>query len=297
MGGGPYYAALGGSRILNTSRADQSGADDADVSDWTKTNIIIVAVRIHSNGKETEAAQYKLRWRDETDDPGGVFSDLDTTGECKFGDATALVNGTNLTEANSRCSSQGDTWQAGEEVEGTKLSDSIDLADGYETELQFAVSLADGNDGHQYTFDLYDSTRSAQVGVLLAQITLEAGAQTFYQNTGQASMSITGALNKKGFKNTGGHAMTIAGTLATATIFLQAVGGYAMTIAGTLGTVITNVRSVGGHAMVITQALSKKSFKNVGGHAMTIIGNLATQFIAGGAAVIRKTLMLLGVGK
>ena len=171
MGGGPYYAQLGGSRILNTSRVDQSGADDADVSGWTKTDVIIVATRIHSNAKDTEAAQYKLRWRDETDDPGGAFGDLAAAGECKFGDATALVNGTNLSEVNSRCDSQGDTWQAGEEVEGTALSDSIDLAVDYETELQFAVSLADGDDGHQYTFELYDATRGAQVGVLVAQIT------------------------------------------------------------------------------------------------------------------------------
>lgn len=183
MGGGPYYAQLGGSRILNTSRVDQSEADDADVTNWIRTDVIIVAVCIYSGGKDTEAAQYKLRWRDETDDPGGAFADLDSTGECKFGDATALSNGTNLIEANRRTSTQGDSWQNGEEVEGTKLSDSIDLGDNYETEIQFAVSLADATTGlHQYTFDLYDDTRGAQVGVLGAQITL--GSTSYKSQTG-----------------------------------------------------------------------------------------------------------------
>jgi len=325
MGGGPYYAQLGGSRILNTSRVDQSGADDAGVSGWTKTDIVIVAVCIHSGGKETEAAQYKLRWRDETDSPGGAFGDLDTTGECKFGDATALVNGTNLTEANRRTSSQGDTWQAGEEIEGTKLSDSIDLVGDYETELQFAVSLADGDDDHQHTFDLYDDTRGAQVGVLGAQITLEAGAQTFYQNTGQAAMAIAGALNKQGYKDTGGHALVMAGSLGTVATFPVSVGGHAMSIAGTLTSVVTFACSCGahamaiagslikqtskfpgGHAMSITGGLIRKTSKTMGSHAMTIAGTLATATIflqaVGGHAmsivgsIIKKTSIFIGNG-
>lgn len=170
-----YYAQLGGSRILDTDRVDQSGGDDVDVTNWDKTDPIIVAACIYSGGKDTEAAQYKLKWRNETDNPGGEFTDLASSGECKFGSTNALVNGTNLIETNRRTSTQGDTWQDGEEVEGSTLSDSIDLADDYESEIQFAVSLADGDDGDQYTFELYDATRGASVGTLGAQITLAGG--------------------------------------------------------------------------------------------------------------------------
>ena len=278
MGGGPYYVALGGSRILSSDRTDQSGADDADVTDWTKTNDIILAVNINSGGKDTEAAQYKLRWRDETDNPGGAFSDLDSTGECKFG-ATNLVNGTNIAVGGRKCDSQGnDTWQAGEEVEGVKLSDSIDLPDEYETEVHFSVSLADGGNSHQYTFDLYDSTRGAQVGVLGAQITLAAGATTYYQNTGQAAMTFTQALSKKGFKDTGGYAIVIEGILNAGKLSLQVVGGYAMTMVGSLSRVTT-------------------FYRVVGNHAMTIIGNVVPNKLGGAVTSVIKKLLLLGVGK
>lgn len=294
MGGGPYYAALGGSRILNASRADQSGADDADVTNWTKTNDIIFAVNIHSNGKDTEAAQYKLRWRDETDNPEGAFGDLDTTGEAKFG-ATDLVNGTNIVVGGRKCDSQGDTWQVGEEVEGTKLSDSIDLADDYETELHFSVSLADGDDGHQYTFDLYDDTRGAQVGVLAAQITLAAGAQTFYETPGQGSMIITGSIVKQTSKPMGAYAMAIAGSLGTVATFPQAIGGGTISPVGTLAKIPTYVRSVGQAAMSIAGSLIKKGFKDTGAYAMTITGSLATatiflQAVGAHAMVITGTL-------
>jgi hypothetical protein len=273
MGGGPFYVQPGGSRICNTTRVDQSGADDANVTDWTKTDVIIVAVNINSGGKDTEAAQYKLRWRDETDNPGGAFSDLDTTGECKFGDATALNHGTNILVGTRRCDSQGnDTWQNGEEVEGTKLSDSIDLPDEYETELHIAVSLADGNDGHQYTFDLYDSTRGAQVGVLGAQITLATGSQTFYQNTGQGTTSPTGSIIKKTSKDIGAHVMTIAGDVATATIFLQSIGAGIVSPTGILGKTTTYVRNMGQATMAITGDLSKQTSIFIGKASLSISG-------------------------
>lgn len=305
MGGGPYYAQLGGSRILDTDRVDQSGSDDGDVAGWGKSDVAIVAVCIHSGGKETEAAQYKLRWRNETDNPGGSFSDLDSTGECKFGDATALSNGTALTEANRRTSTQGDDWQNGEEVEGVKLSDSIDLADDYESEIQFAVSLADGDDGDQYTFDLYDDTRGAQVGILGAQITLAAGAQTYYQNTGQASMSITGGVLRKTSKNMGGYSMSMAGGAVGVLVAQQAVGGYSLTSAGALGAIPTFVQSVGQYSMTVAGSLLKKISISVGGYSLTstgvldagkwvakavgggsvaIVGILSTVFIAGQSA-------------
>ena len=168
MAGGPYYIVQGGSRILDANRVDQSGADDADVTSWDKTNPFILAVNINSGGKDTEAAQYKLRWRDFTD--GGSFADVDSAGEAKFG-STDLVNGATILVGSRKCDSQGnDTWQAGEEVEGVKLCDSIDLPDEYETEIHFSLSIADGDDGHVYEFELYDDTHGASKGTCGATI-------------------------------------------------------------------------------------------------------------------------------
>lgn len=310
--GADYYAVMGGSRICNSDRADQSGADDANVIDWTKTSDIILAVSVHSGGKDPIANTSKLRWRDVTDE--GSFADVGATGEVHYNADTVLINGTNLVVGNRRCSTQGYAWQNGEEVEGASLTDSIDIGDDYESEVQFALDVSGAGDGHNYEFELYDATRGVSLGTVGATLTIEAGAQTFYQNAGQGTTSPTGVLNKQGYKDTGGHAMVITGTLATATIFLQAVGGYAVTIAGTLSTVITNVRSVGGHAMTITGTLIKKGFKNVGGYSMTItgalstvvtfiqsaggalvniIGSLATSFTEGGGAVKRGAASLM----
>jgi len=236
-----YYAQLGGSRILNTNRVDQSGADDGDVTDWSKDDPIIVAACIHSNSKDTPTAQYKLRWRNETDSPGGAFTDLSASGECKFGSTDALSDGTDLTEVNRRTSTQGDTWQNGEEVEGSTLSDAIDLADDYESELQFAVSLADGDEGDQYTFDLYDYTNDRQVGVLGAQITL--GAAEVVQIT-NATMSQTG-------QSLGVNAKTqIAITNATMAQAGQALGVNAKTLI----TISPAAMSMVGQALTILAA-------------------------------------------
>jgi len=173
MGGGPYYAVMGGSRICDDQRVDQSGIDDGDVTGWDKSNDFILAVNIHSGGKDTEAAQYKLKWRDVTDE--GSFIDVGATGEIHYNADTVLVNGTNIPVGNRRCDSQGgDTWQAGEEVEGASLSDSIDLANQYETEIHFALDCSGAEDGHEYAFELYDTTNGASKGTCGATITMYA---------------------------------------------------------------------------------------------------------------------------
>jgi DNA-directed RNA polymerase subunit RPC12/RpoP len=57
LGGGPAYADLGGTRILSVNGVtDHSGADDANVVDWVKTTELIIAVCVHSAGKDTESS-------------------------------------------------------------------------------------------------------------------------------------------------------------------------------------------------------------------------------------------------
>ena len=140
---------------------------------------------------------------------------------------------------------------------------------------------------------------------------------------GKHLMTIAGDLSKKGFKDTGGYQMPIVGTLATASIFFQAVGEHAMTIVGTLGTITTYIRAVGAYAMTIVGTLVKrtsiypgghsiqiagglirKGFKDVGGYAMTIVGTMSTAIVIGQTvgsyavtitgALFKKTSIYLG---
>ena len=167
---GTYYAVQGGSRILNASRVDQSGSDNAAVIEWLKENAFILAVNINSNGKDSVSAQYKLRWRIS----GGSFVDVASTGAIKFG-ATDLSNGTGIAVGGRKCDSQGgDTWQTGYEVEGTALSTAIDLADEYETEVHFSLSCADAGYTSLYEFELYDATAGASRGTCGATLTTGA---------------------------------------------------------------------------------------------------------------------------
>ena len=173
--GGTFYAVMGGTRILNATRVDQSGADDGDVVDWVKTNNFILAVNINSGNKETQPAAYRLRWRIS----GGSFVDVDATGEIKFG-ATDLVNGDPIAVGGRKCDSQGgDTWQEGYEVEGVKVSTSVDLADEFETELHFSLSAAAAQDASLYEFELYDNTNNDSKGTCGSTLTTETPASEY----------------------------------------------------------------------------------------------------------------------
>ena len=172
-----YYISQGGSRILNATRVDLSGADNTNIIGWVKTNDFIIAININSNGKDTEAAQYKLRWRNKTD--GGSFADAGAATEINYNATTDLVNGDPIAVGGRKCDSQGgDTWAAGEEVEGASISDSIDLADEYETEIHFALDCSGATDAKEYEFELYDSTLGVTRGTCGATITMESGLIT-----------------------------------------------------------------------------------------------------------------------
>ena len=184
-----YDAVQGGSRICDSDRVDQSGADNADVVDWVKTNDFILAVNINSNGKDTRSAQYKLRWRDVTDE--GSFADVGATGEIHYNAATVLVNGAAIDVSDRRCDSQGeDAWQDGEEVEGASLTDAIDLPDEYETEIHFALDCSGAEDGHEYEFELYDNTQGASRGTCGASLTIYEAAETV--TISKMSLTLTG---------------------------------------------------------------------------------------------------------
>jgi hypothetical protein len=173
---GDYFAQLGGARILNATRTDQSGADDTNVIDWVKTNDFILAVNIHSvASKDTVAAQHKLKWRAL---PSGTFTDMVSTGAINYSATTDLVNGAAIAVGGRKCTTQGYTWQDGEEVEGAINSDSIDLATDYESEIHFALDCSGAADNTEYEFELWDDTKEAVTGTVGATIKMETGAVT-----------------------------------------------------------------------------------------------------------------------
>ncbi len=152
---------------------------EMEIPDWcADRHIYILATQIGYNGKDTAAAAYKLQWRDETDNPGGSFTDVGATGEVKYAASSdSLVNGSSVSITEAACtdlrSSMG--YYEGLECVGGNLIPSAGTfnitSDDY-SELQWALDLSGAQDAHQYTFQLYNITQGAAVGTCGAQITV-----------------------------------------------------------------------------------------------------------------------------
>jgi hypothetical protein len=270
------YAVLGGTRILSIdTTTDYSTVDDGDVTDWTKTDEFVVAVCIHSGGKETVSSTYKLQWQDDTDVSGYVDLASDAgSPEMSYTIAdSSWSHGATVATGDQVCDIQGgDTRQAGERIKDNSLSDAIDLPDEYQSELWFGVNSDNADDANQYSFQLYSTAEGAAIGVCGATITMEAGLQQ--QSVGNHSMTITGTLKKKPIlPRMGDHSMTITGVLTSQRTAFASVGNHSMVIAGTILKKIFLPR-MGDHSMTITGHAKKKMFQEVGDHSMTITGTL-----------------------
>lgn len=187
-----YYPQLLESRILKDSdRSDQSGSANADVTNWIKTSLAIIACQIGYNGKDTVSSSFKLQWRNETDNPGGSFSDFyQSSGELRTAESPhsdTISHGAFITSTMDRCTNKDSTmtWQNG--IESLSCtSGAIDLGDDYYSELQFAIDLNFAHDGDQYTFQLYNATSGSATGTCGAQITIAPARPTVALNTADA---------------------------------------------------------------------------------------------------------------
>lgn len=165
-----WNGAYSGDRIADASRADQSGSDGGDVVDWLTSDAFIVCVMMWSDGKDTVAEDYELRWRNETDI--GTFAPLGATGELKYTTSTGLSDGTAVTSGEGICT-QPTTYQStntGECEDGTPSN--VAMTDPECIELQIAVDPADATGGKRYEFQLYSLTQSAAVATLGSLITM-----------------------------------------------------------------------------------------------------------------------------
>ena len=177
--GGEDYAVVIGSRILDKDRVDQSGNDDADVTNWDINDEFILAVSFGLDKKDTAAVQYKLRWRDVTDDDS--FTDVESTGEISYTTTeTVLSDGTAVTSSTRRCTDQSSimTWQNGLESENDKLcpdGGTFDLGSDCWSEFQWALDCSGATVSHKYEFELYDDTNGASRGTCGSTISMYQG--------------------------------------------------------------------------------------------------------------------------
>ncbi len=157
-----------------------TGVDNEDITGYVKANSFVVVAQFQEE-KGPWTAAYSLYWRDVTD--AGAMAPLASTGECKWASDTSLVNGATFNVTGKLCSATGGgrTWRDGYEVEGAVASSSFETLDEYYTEVHWAVTCADGQDGHQYEFQVWESAGSALLAAACAAaITLETPSVTYF---------------------------------------------------------------------------------------------------------------------
>ena len=167
-----YYASLAYTRICNSSRVDQSGGDDVNVTDWTRTNDIILATMLTFD-KYFVGRTYKLEWRDVTAE--GSFADVASTGEINYTASTVLTDANTRTGIEyKRCTQpSGYGWWKVFENEGDNACFIDSPSDGC-PEGQWALDCHTATYSHEFAFRVYDVTEGAIIGVCGATLTIQA---------------------------------------------------------------------------------------------------------------------------
>jgi len=185
--GSPSVSA---SRILDSSRVDESGSDDANVVDWPSTDDFIVAAQLQYSSAVGQITP-KLQWRNKTD--SGTFIDISSSGALTWSADTVLVHDTTVSVfADMRCSAgTGDDWDRGLEAEGGVLNGYIPqfYVSGY-VECQFAVRPS-GVAAKEYEFRVIDRITGEDMGTCGATITFVV----ISTNPGPASCATTTSTN------------------------------------------------------------------------------------------------------
>ena len=192
----PYYADLYGTRILSIAGVDQSGADDVNVTNWTKTDEFIVAIGLTTNSKNTEASTYKLQWQDDND--GGGYVDLASDAgspELSYTIAdNSWAHGDAVATGDQKVSLDPGEEAGrvnGERIKNQSLSDSLDQGDENQSELWFGVNSNNADDSHAYSFQPYCTAEGASLGVCGATLTIAAGAKAVNPADDKSDTKIT----------------------------------------------------------------------------------------------------------
>lgn len=185
--GQTYYPEMGASKFAwDVNLQDISRVNDADVTNWYSSRIVVLCTNIVSGGKDTTGCAYKLQWRDETDNPGGSFTDVGATGEVKWATSSEYETDGSAPYTNYVVETTGDTRTTGlASVGDNRIPDSgtFDMGDDQYAEFHWVLDLSDANVDHQYTFQLYNITQGAAVGIAGARITVIGSPPAITLNT------------------------------------------------------------------------------------------------------------------
>lgn len=154
------------------------GDDEASVTNYDPSSPFILIIQ-GDMVKGPWTAQYTLRWRNETTNPGGAFTALASTGQMKWSSSTGLINGNVIATQWCTTVPGGSTWGAdGYQVEGAATTSSIVWVDEEYNECGWAIDPADSLASNTYTFEFYDQTNTAAVATVVPTITMKAAVAT-----------------------------------------------------------------------------------------------------------------------
>lgn len=189
------YVDINGSRIASHDGVDQSGADDANVTDWYRDLDILYCHTIYTS-KGPLVRQFKLQYENTTDNPG-TWNDVgDGTGEIRFDNVDTVIPTDDyvITVGYRICALVGGySWQNGiANIEDNTILDSggYTLNDEYYTEFQWALNIGNTTLGKQYSFRLFDITMTHAHATFGAQLTINAtdieatGVRLYGEETG-----------------------------------------------------------------------------------------------------------------
>lgn len=162
-----------GGRFANEARTWQA-AEETPITGWDKADLGIFAVSIGSTGGDVGAVTPQLYWRDKTD--SGSFAAIGATGEVKYTAVSGLTDNDNVTSGEFGTSSgkSAVTCNQCEQEDSHQASTTTSLLNNQFTELQIGLSFADGDELHEYEFQLRES--DTQIGsASLTTVTLAGG--------------------------------------------------------------------------------------------------------------------------
>lgn len=169
---------IAGSRIFDSNRTAQA-AEDTLVTNWTKTNVLVVSIGIQTaaNDRCNSGDTYTVQWRNKTD--AGAWTNLGGTGDLRTETTSVLVDANALTSAEHGITGTGTYIQNNTEEETGAGSFSARFENGDWAAVQFSVNPANAQDGKEYEFRLNVSCNSGSATPTgLATVTMAAAGPT-----------------------------------------------------------------------------------------------------------------------
>lgn len=176
VGGGSDFALIAG-RIVKADRGSAWGVDDEAIVDFDKDLDLIVAASFYTSSHGGCSGVLQLRWQDKDDGSGFIAisgaGELTWTAVTDLTDNTAVVHGDEWVAGNVGYADHND----GKEHEGSAgYNVALTDKDTYHVESQWAVDFSNADAGHEYEFQIYDTTAGAAVATLLCTVTVASGA-------------------------------------------------------------------------------------------------------------------------